>query len=135
LHASLAERAAALLANHENDLARAKAGLIEYRDIGTYKLGLREPTWTEWAWAKATGQPITWRERVRHIVKLAKRGVHLQDARATYLKNRAVHGTQEVGHKLQDATDHAVHSVHAAAHQLQDAANRAADKIKYRADL
>jgi hypothetical protein len=98
LRASLADRAAALVANHAHDLQLAKYGLVEYRDIGMHKLGLSEPTWTEWAWAKLTGQPITWRERVRHIVKLAKQGIALQKDRsiylATYMKNRALYHKQ-----------------------------------------
>lgn len=74
---SLTDRAATFLANHDYDSLRSKA--IDYRDIGMSKLGLQEPTWGEWAWAKVTGRPITWQERVDHVVDLTKRGLYRPD--------------------------------------------------------
>ena len=77
MRASLTDRAAAFLANHDYDAMRGKA--IDYRQIGLSKLGLAEPTWGEWAWAKLTGRPITWQERVQHVIDLTKQGVQRPD--------------------------------------------------------
>lgn len=77
MRTSLSGRAAAFLANHQFDKMRNSA--IDYRDIALNKLGLAEPTWGEWAWAKLTGRPITYQERVESVLNLAKDGLSRAD--------------------------------------------------------
>ena len=74
---SLTDRAASFLSNHDFDALKTKT--IDYREIGMKKLGLTEPTWSEWAWAKLTGRPITWKDRVEHVVDLTKQGIQRPD--------------------------------------------------------
>lgn len=76
---SLSARAASYLANVDTD--QMKSDAIDYRDIGLRKLGLTEPTWGEWAWARLTGRPITWQERVESVLGLAKDGIAKVDLR------------------------------------------------------
>lgn len=71
---SLAGRAAAFLANHEVEKMQEKA--INWRDIGINKLGLAEPTWSEWLLSYVTGRPTTWQGRVMSVLDLAKTGLH-----------------------------------------------------------
>lgn len=79
MQTSLAGRAAAFLANYEWDKVKDKLTLSEYRKIGVEKLGLREPTWTEWAMAKLTGRPLTWQSRVNNVLNLARAGIYRRD--------------------------------------------------------
>lgn len=86
---SLAARAAAFLANYEWDALKGRA--IDYRDIGMNKLGLREPTWSEWAWAKLMGRPITWQDRVTNVLSLAKLGLNRADLHKEGIFDRMKH--------------------------------------------
>jgi hypothetical protein len=122
LRAHMAERAAALVANHKHDIDRANHGLHEIgvskqglHEIGVSKQGLREATLVEWIWIYATGCPNTWRQHVRRLVKLAKRGVALP-LPIECIKNHTVHGIQEAVHRVYDATQ------------------RVMDKVQYQAD-
>jgi hypothetical protein len=83
---SLSGRAASFLANYEWDALKNRA--VDYRDIGLNKLGLREPTWTEWGWAKLTGRPITWQDRVSGVLKLAQDGINRADLQKDGIFNR-----------------------------------------------
>lgn len=86
---SLATRAAAFLANYEWDALKGRA--VDYRDIGMNKLGLTEPTWTEWAWAKLMGRPITWQDRVTNVLSLAKSGLNRADLHKEGIFDRMKH--------------------------------------------
>lgn len=74
---SLSARAATYLANHNWQKMQGKA--IDYKDIGMRRLGLAEPTWGEWAWAKLTGRPVTWEDRVNSVLSLAQNGINRVD--------------------------------------------------------
>jgi len=86
---SLSARAATFLAQHDFD--RLKSGAIDYRDIGLRWLGLQEPTWSEWAWAKLLGRPITWQDRVNNVLDLAKDGINRVDLKSGGLFDRVKH--------------------------------------------
>lgn len=70
---SLSARAASFLANHDLDSMRAQA--VDWKDIGMLKLGLSEPTWSEWLMSYVTGRPLTWQGRVLSVLDLAKKGI------------------------------------------------------------
>jgi len=79
---SLTARAAHFLANTPNvDSIRTQA--VDWKDIGVRKLGLAEPTWSEWAMHYVTGRPITWQGRVESVLSLAKTGLKSHSARAS----------------------------------------------------
>jgi hypothetical protein len=86
---SLSGRAAAFLANYEFDKLKGRA--LDYKDIGMNKLGLTEPTWGEWAWAKLTGRPITWQDRVENVLDLTKQGLNRVDLKTGGLFDRVKH--------------------------------------------
>lgn len=83
MRSSLTGRAAAFLANHEFD--KLKNSAIDWKEVGIRKLGLQEPTWGEWAWAKITGRPITWQDRVTSVLDLAKDGISRVDLKSAGL--------------------------------------------------
>lgn len=86
---SLSGRAAAFLANYEWDKLKGRA--LDYKDIGMNKLGLQEPTWGEWAWARLTGRPITWQDRVENVLDLTKQGLNRVDLKTGGLFDRVKH--------------------------------------------
>jgi len=85
---SLSSRAAHFLANTPNvDSIRTQA--VDWKDIGMNKLGLQQPTWTEWAMHYVTGRPITWQGRVLSVLDLTKKGLKAYTAPTRATINRA----------------------------------------------
>jgi hypothetical protein len=77
---SLSARSAAFLANNNWEKLQKKG--VDYREIGMKRLGLSEPTWGEWAWARITGRPLSWQDRVTSTLSLARAGINRKDIQA-----------------------------------------------------
>jgi len=158
---SLSDRAAHFLSNH--DWENLKSSAVNWRDIGMNQLGLREPSYSEWIWARLTGQPITWQERVSHVLGSAKAGIAAQAGSSFVngVKDKLVDGFDTLRSHLPGSGDvkdaastltegstldrlssgasylknRVVHGAEAAAHRAQEAAQRVADEARYKAGL
>lgn len=99
LKESLSTRAAHFLSNTPDvDALRTQA--VDWKDIGMKKLGLAEPTWSEWIMHYVTGRPITWQGRVLSVLDLAKTGLKYSAA------GRLAKGAQKIGqHELNNARE------------------------------
>jgi ElaB/YqjD/DUF883 family membrane-anchored ribosome-binding protein len=95
---SLSSRAAAFLANHDQDFSKMQAQAVDWKDIGLKRLGLAEPTWTESAMAWLTGRPTTWQGRVESVLDLTKQGL-----KAAAIKKGLKAGVESVRDSAKDS--------------------------------
>ena len=99
LKESLSTRAAHFLSSTP-DLDSLRTQAVDWKDIGMKRLGLAEPTWSEWIMHYVTGRPISWKGRVLSVLDLAKNGLKFSAA------GRAASGASKLGsHELKHARE------------------------------